>query len=225
MSYTDEDEGGFEHPEVVRAMGGAAGFWAQKEKYSDKICIAVAISALVNTVLIAFTATAGRGTDWDPTVEIELGLQATNIGIAWAMKNRNHRYMRHTHTNRAIAAVLVSNVLLRVGLYVVLLIYVTAVTGANDDECEETAPDGVTCIEWEYYYDAPAQTFAAICMCTMAVDTAIFVASVLNLRAILKAKDNAQALVATAEEESGRPLKEMMAEEAAREAQEEEALG
>ena len=37
---------------------------------------------------------------------------------------------------------LAGNVLLRVGLYVVLLIYVTAVTGANDDECEETAPDG-----------------------------------------------------------------------------------
>ena len=88
-------------------------------------------------VLCTVTGFIGIGWDWD-IVLVELSMQATNFGIAACLHFRR-QLLRHSRSKEGVAALVVSNVILRGAVFNMFLEMALAPVGSDDGECKEMA--------------------------------------------------------------------------------------
>ena len=188
----------------VIGTGGAEGAEVFRiAKYTRLICLVVSASALVNLILCTITGFVGIGWDWDVLL-VEICMQATNFAIAACLYYRR-LLLGHARANRAVAVLVTGNTLLRAAVYWMLLEIVLSPTDSNDGECKVMAADG-RCQTYWYIRTKAVQNFATASLVTMALDTLLTVFSMLNLRAVLRLEQHADALAQVLREKSDVPL-------------------
>ena len=105
--------------QVIGAENGVLVFWF--DSHTPLICLAVFLSAVVNTFLMTSVAFVGIGWDWDVLLT-ELAMQATNFMIAACLHFRKYPLLlRHPDAKRRTVVLIAANALLRIAVFVMLL--------------------------------------------------------------------------------------------------------
>ena len=105
--------------QVIGADDGFLVFWF--DSHTRLICLAVSLSAVLNTFLMTSVAFVGIGWDWDVLLT-ELAMQATNFLIAACLFFRESPLLlRHPDAKRRTMALLVANALLRITVFAMLI--------------------------------------------------------------------------------------------------------
>lgn len=181
------------------------------DRHTRLVCLAASLSALVNLALCTVTSfIGGTGDDpmfdamWDWDVLLACtAMQASNGAIAACLYFR--RLLRHPQAKQRALALVGANTVLRVAVIGMLLEIVLSQPYSNDGECKRENLDG-SCAEWWYIRTPAVQSYAGYSLVTMALDTVLTVGSTLNLRAILRLEQHADALMQVQTERSGVPL-------------------